>query len=610
MTVHRKVDVVTVGAGWTGGIMAQQLTHAGLRVVSLEQGPSRWTYPDYQHNHDHLAHVKRYRLMVDLAKQTWTWRPNPQAPALPIRHFGSFHPGAGIGGAGTHWAGQTWRFLPADFRYRSHHIERYGAQKLPEGSTIQDWPLSYEELEPFYDRFEYDIGLSGRAGNVNGELLEGGNIFEGPRRRPFPLPPLPVSIPADIFADACTQLGYHPFPMPSGILSEAYTDPFGNRRSGCILCGFCTRFGCEVDAKSSAITGHIPAALATGRYEIRTECHVVRINLNNSGMATGVTYVDGAGQEHEQPADIVILCAFTLENVRLLLLSRHSTHPGGIGNNRGMVGKNYTYQISKAPVSGLFEGRRFNLFMGNGCTQNVIYDFYGDNFDHSDVDFIGGGRIMCGGGERAPLTSADSLPFLGDEPEEPGQGTGTEGDASGENGGPRNWGRDWKEALRRDWDSFVPISMEGDSLPYIDQYLDLDPTYRDAWGQPLLRITFDFHQNEYNLYRFIATRSREIMQEMGATKISSQIELEPYNIYEYQSTHTNGGAIMGSDAGSSVTNKYGQVWDTPNVFVTGAALFPQNPGANPTGTVCGLAYFGAYGIKEKYVKEPGRLISA
>lgn len=594
MTVYRKVDVVTVGAGWTGGIMAQQLTEAGMEVVALEQGPARWTYPDFQHNHDQLRHTRRYALMVDLSKQTWTWRPNPQAQSLPMRHFGSFHPGAGIGGAGIHWAGQTWRFLPTDFRFRSHHIERYGADKLPEGNLIQDWPLSYEELEPFYDRFEYDIGVSGRAGNLNGVQLEGGNIFEGPRRRSFPLPPLPTTLASDVYAEACRTLGYHPFPQPSGILSERYTDPFGNTRSGCILCGYCTRFGCEVDAKSSAITSHIPAALNTGRYEIRTNAHVTRINIDNNGLATGVTYVDADGVEHEQPADVVILCAFALENVRLLLLSRNAAHPDGIGNDRGRVGKNYTYQISKSPVSGLFEGRRFNLFMGNGCTQHVIYDFYGDNFDHSEVDFIGGVRMMSGGGERDPLNSVGSHPFVGDDDEEG-------------NGG-RNWGQAWKESLRNHWDSVFGITLEGDSLPYVDQFLDLDPTYRDAWGQPLLRITFDFHQNDYNLYRYMAARAYEIMQAMGASKISSTPELAPYNIHEYQSTHTNGGAIMGDSPDNSVTNKYGQVWDTPNVFVTGASLFPQNPGANPTGTVCALAYFGAYGIREHYQREPGRLI--
>ncbi len=480
MAEHRKVDVVTVGAGWTAGIMAQQLTDEGLEVVSLERGPERWTTPDFTHNRDHLRYTVRYQMMVDLARETWTWRPNPDAPALPMRQYGSFHPGAGTGGAGVHWAGQSWRFLPHDFRYRTHHLERYGEEKLPEGNTIQDWPISYEELAPYYEQWEYDTGVSGWAGNLGGQIIEGGNPFEGPRERQFPLPPLATTIPADIFADACRELGYHPFPQPSGILSEAYTDLSGVTRSGCMLCGYCTRFGCHVDAKSSALTTHLPMALASGNYEIRYGATVVRIDTGADGLATGVTYIDAAGRMHHQPAEMVLLTAFTLSNVRLLLLSQSDAHPGGVGNDRDRVGKNYTYQISKAPVNGLFEGRRFNLFMGNGCTLNVIYDLYGDNFDHSELDFIGGARIMCGGGERAPLGALDGVPA---------------GNTDNEGSNGATWGREWKERFTKHWDSFVPISFEGDSLPYEDHTLDLDPNYRDVYGLPLLRITFDFKQN-------------------------------------------------------------------------------------------------------------------
>ncbi len=138
MPVHPKVDVVTVGAGWTAGIMAWRLSAAGLKVVSLEQGPARWADPDFIHNHDSLRYMIRKAMMVNLDKETWTWRPNPKSPSLPIRQYGSFHPGLGVGGAGIHWAAQTWRFYPTDMRYRSHHIERYGAERIPEGCTVQD----------------------------------------------------------------------------------------------------------------------------------------------------------------------------------------------------------------------------------------------------------------------------------------------------------------------------------------------------------------------------------------------------------------------------------------------------------------------------------------
>ncbi|HMQ31793.1 MAG TPA: GMC family oxidoreductase, partial [Chloroflexaceae bacterium] len=385
MTVHRKVDVVTVGAGWTAGILAQQLTAAGHRVVSLEQGPSRWATPDFEHNHDQLRYSIRNAMMVNLSKETWTWRPNPRLPALPMRQYGAFHPGQGVGGAGIHWAAQVWRFYPSDFRHRSHHVERYGEAKLPAGNRIQDWPLTYEELEPYYDRFEYDTGVSGLAGNLNGVIMEGGNPFEGPRSRPYPLPPLEVTNAGRIFREAARELGLHPFPQANSILSRNYQDMSGRTRSGCIYCGFCVRFGCEVDAKTSAITAHIPMALATGRYEIRTGCKVLRVNLGADGLATGVTYVDAAGNEHVQPADVVVLSAYTLENVRLLLLSRDQRHPDGVGNDRGMVGKNYTYQLVKTPATGIFEGRRLNQFMGNSSLLEIVQDYNADNFDHSDL---------------------------------------------------------------------------------------------------------------------------------------------------------------------------------------------------------------------------------
>lgn len=618
MTIYPKVDVVTVGAGWTAGIIAQQLTAEGYRVVSIEAGGNRFANPDFAHNHDTLYHTLRTGLMFNLSKETWTWRPNPGAPSLPIRQYGSFHPGVGIGGAGVHWAAQTWRFYPTDFRYRSHHVERYGADRIPEDCTAQDWGITYEELEPYYNRADYDIGISGQTGNLNGTILEGGNPFEGARSRPYPLPPLVRSIPAEMFSEASQSLGCHPFPQPASILSRAYRDISGRERSACIYCGFCTRYGCEVDAKASANVSHIPLALDTGLYEIRNYSKVIHVNVNQDGLATGVTFVDlRTGEQHEQPAEVVILSGFTLTNVRMMLLSRSETHPNGIGNNRGMVGKNYTYQLVKTPASGVFEGRRFNLYMGNSCLQNVIEDFNADNFDHSDLDFIGGASIVCGGGEREPISSAHNLQPTGgnlspgpQEEEEPErQHLPLPGEFGSFFGSTTQWGREWKENLRNNWDSSVGIGIQGESLPYVDQFLDLDPIYKDSMGLPLLRITYDFHENDYRLYRYIASRCEEIMQIMNPTHINTTTELSPYNIYSYQSTHNTGGAIMGSDPGNSVTNKYGQVWDTPNVFVTGAALFPQNPGLNPTGTVMALAYHTAEALKNTYFRNPGEVMT-
>lgn len=619
MTVHPRVDVVTVGAGWTAAILAWKLTAAGQRVVSIEQGPVRWTNPHFEHNHDHLRYSRRKAMMINLATESWTWRPNPRETALPIRQYGAFHPGQGLGGAGIHWAAEYWRFYPANFRYRSHHIERYGEDKLPLGNTIQDWPLTYEDLEPYWDQADYDMGISGVAGNVRGEIREGGNPFEGPRSRDYPLPPLVRSIPAQMFTEASRNLGHHPFPQPGAILSRAYTGLSGRPRAGCLYCGFCTRFGCEVDAKTSPITDHIPLALGTGLYDIRHYCKVMRVNIGGDGLATGVTYIDlVTGEEHEQPADIVVISAYALENVRLMFLSRGGPHPAGIGNDHGMLGRNFTYQLVQSPVTGVFEDRRFNLYAGNAILKAAVEDFNADNFDHGDLDFIGGASITCGAGEREPLTSVVGMPALDEDDSGNGEDEDDEddgrrhpllpGEVSSLAGRGDEWGQDWKENLRRNWDGFVPVGIQGESLPYIDQFLDLDPIYRDAWGRPLLRLTFDWHQNDYNLYRFLAERCREIMAAMGPDRYTFEDELERFSVWPYQSTHITGGAIMGSNAGNSVTNKYGQVWDTPNVFVTGAALYPQNAGLNPTGPLIALAYWTGDAIRDRYRRNAGRLI--
>jgi gluconate 2-dehydrogenase alpha chain len=587
-TTHRKVDVVTVGAGWTSAILGARLCPSGTEMVALEQGSARWAFPEFSHDHDSLRYSVRYAMMVDLARETWTWRPNPRAPALPMRQYGSFNPGEGLGGAAIHWSGQLWRYLETDFRYRSHVVERYGAEKIPDGCTAQDWGIIYEDLERYYDEFEYDLGASGQAGNVRGRLIKGGNVFEAPRSRHYPNPPMAVTPMGDMFAEASEALGLHPFTQPAGILSRAYVDRFGHARSGCLYCGFCTRFGCEVDAKSSPINTHLPVALETGRYEVRTHAKVLRIETDARGLASGVTYVDAHGEQHFQPADVVVVSAFTLENSRLLLLSRSPKHPDGIGNDRGRVGKNYTYQIYPAPVTGLWEGKKLNMFMGNTTTIKIIYDYNADTFDHKDLDFIGGSQLYSEPCEREPVNSVSQLTT-----------------ASG-----KSWGAEWKEELRRNWDSYASIVTEGESIPYADQFLDLDPNYRDRFGNPLLRISFDWHDNQRNMWRFIAQRAHEIMRAMNPTRIVKFTpELAPYNIHEYQSTHPTGGCVMGTDPSRSVTNTYGQVWDTPNVFVTGAALFPQNPGANPTGTVGAVTYRAADAIRERYFRNPDELLT-
>src|SRR5688572_19290089 len=313
MATQKETDAVVIGVGLLGSIMARELTRAGLNVVGLERGESRFTVPDFQgpQIHDELRYAVRKALVQDSAKETLTVRNNADQVALPMRRFQGFLPGEGLGGAAVHWNGQSWRFQESDYRMRTLTNERYGAQFLADEITIQDWGVTAKDLEPYYDRFEYLMGICGKAGNLNGEKIPGGNIFEDPRSREYPNPPMKEPYGSAMFRKAAEGLGYHPFPSASANMSRPYTNPEGITLNTCTFCGFCERFGCEHFAKSSPQTVILPVLLKDKRFTLRTGCNVLRINRTGK-QATGVTYVDAKGVEHEQPARLVIVAAYAL----------------------------------------------------------------------------------------------------------------------------------------------------------------------------------------------------------------------------------------------------------------------------------------------------------
>src|SRR4051812_20023280 len=272
VTKLKEVDVVVVGLGWTGGILAKELLESGLKVVALERGANRTTDKDYAVPivRDELRFVVRHDLMQDTARDTLTIRNNPSQEALPMRRLGSFLPGEVVGGSGVHWNGHTWRWTDMEFKVRSSYEERYGKSFIPADMTIQDWGITYAELEPYYDRFERTAGVSGKAGNIKGQIQAGGNPFEGPRARDYPLPPLTSSLAGNLFETAAKNNGYHPFPRPTANASRAYTNPDGAHLGACQYCGFCERFGCEANAKGSPHITVIPIAMRNPNFELRT----------------------------------------------------------------------------------------------------------------------------------------------------------------------------------------------------------------------------------------------------------------------------------------------------------------------------------------------------
>jgi gluconate 2-dehydrogenase alpha chain len=252
------VDVVIVGGGWTGLLMAKELgSRTALSVVVLERGGARQP-EDYANGMDELDYAIRMRMMQDLSQETVTFRHTPQQRALPLRQHGSFLPGTGTGGAGEHWAGWFPRFVPDSFELLSRTVEEYGPSKLPEDHSIQDWGITYDDLEPHYTRAELLLGISGKAGNLRGKRIEGGNIFEGWRSAEYPTPPTKIPYVASLFGAAAKSLGYHPYPIPAATTSVTYTNPDGVSRPGCAYCGFCDRFGCMIGAKAQPTNVLLP----------------------------------------------------------------------------------------------------------------------------------------------------------------------------------------------------------------------------------------------------------------------------------------------------------------------------------------------------------------
>jgi gluconate 2-dehydrogenase alpha chain len=583
-TKLKSVNVVTVGVGLTGTILAKELADSGLKVVGLERGRWRDTDPDFSMPgaHDELKYVRRHELMQDLSKETLTFRNAMSETALPMRQLGSFLPGEGVGGAAVHWGGLTWRFLPWDFETKSRTLARYGKNQVAEDCTLQDWGVTFDELEPHFDRFEYLYGISGKAGNLQGKIIPGGNPFEGPRSREYPNPPLKTAYSSALFAKAAQAMGYKPFPVPTGANSRPYKNEYGATINACVYCGYCQFFGCEMGAKASPQTAVLPALMQNKNFELRTLCNVVKVNLDSEKKrAVSVTYVDSRGREFEQPADLVLLTSYVLNNTRLMLLS-------GIGKpydpvaNTGVVGRNYAYQTPSS-VTLFFEDKNFNSFMGAGGLGLAIDEFNGDNFDHSGLGFIGGGFMQAGSNGARPI-EVRPVP----------QGT------------PR-WGSEWKKAVAKYFNRSFSITIQGACQSYRTNYLDLDPTYRDAYGLPLLRMTFDRHENETKMSVWLTNKAAEIAKAVGPAKMNVSPRTGKYTIVPYQSTHNTGGAVMGADPATSAVNKYLQSWDVPNVFVVGASAFPQNGGYNPTGTVGALTFQALEAIKTRYLKRPGAL---
>jgi len=533
-----EVDFVIVGSGAAGGVLAKELSANGFRVVVLEQGPYL-TAQDF--SHDEVKVFVQHQLTNDSKLQPTTFRKTAEQKA---RVQPSVMYGRCVGGSSVHFTANFWRFHEIDF------VERSRVGEIP-GANFTDWPIGYNDLEPYYTKVEWEVGVSG---------LAGASPFDPPRSKPYPMPPLPVKGSGVVFERAAWKLGYHPFPAPMAILSQPRPG-----RDSCVACGFCLGFGCEVGAKSSSLSAMIPIAEATGRCEIRPNSYVHRIVVDKNGRASGVEYFDAKRNTQIQKAKAVLVCANGAETPRLLLLSSCSQFPNGLANSSGMVGKNLMPN-SGTMAFGVFD-EPLNDYKGFAVSR-VLHDFY--ELDHEKVGFYGGGGLDA----RFDFTPA-AFAMSGLPP-----------------GTPR-WGKEYKKALRQNFTRTLEIFCHATSLPVESNSFSLDPEVKDAWGLPALRMTFRDHPNDLKMMAWMKDRAMEILDAAGAkAKWHAPVEEQEFAV------HLLGTCRMGNDAKSSVINTDHRTHDVPNLFLCDGSSLVTSGRGQPTMTIQALAFRAADRIRE------------
>ena len=536
------VNAVVIGAGAGGGIAAKELAEAGLRVVLLERGRFNTAYDC---------------LKDDLRNQRVSALGNPFGPddarnprvlvdaqgkeriGLPSR--GGYQNNAACVGGGTlSYGAMAWRYMEKDFRMRS----TYGA---PEGSTLEDWPISYDDLEPFYEKAEWEIGVSGD---------DGPNIFKAPRKKPLPMPPLPPGREHGILKEAALGLGLHPFDIP--MLRNSV--PF-NGRPACMRCRWCCGFACEVNAKGGTQNTVIPAALASGNCVLKTECMAQSILLDGKGRARAVAYFDPRDGLQEQTADIIIVSGSAIESARLLLNSRSPLFPTGIGNRFDWVGRNLQGH-SYPRALGLFDQDTFDD-LGPGASIAIC------DFNHGNPG-LKGGAMLANEFIRLPYLSCGILP--------PGV--------------PR-WGRAHKDHLRSFYRRCIMVTGPVQEMPTFEARVEADPKVKDAWGIPVARLSGRKHPHTLAIGEFLAGKAEAWLKAAGAVQTWKTLTSPSLSGGQHQA----GTCRMGKDPKTSVVDARCRVHDVDNLYVVDASVHVTNGGFNPALTIMAIAYYASDHLK-------------
>jgi gluconate 2-dehydrogenase alpha chain len=550
----KPVDVAVIGLGAAGGVAVLPLARAGLKIAGIEAGTwmdPRKFRPDEIYNNVRglVTSVPKTKREIPTIRES-TSSPAHRAPNHPMMNA--------IGGTSIHYWGQSWRLKPWDFQTRAETIRRYGASAIPSGSTLEDWPITYDDLEPYYDIVEHEVGVSGKAGNLQGRIDPAGNVFEGPRQREYPMPPLRATDFTGHMADAAKKLGWRPFRPPAAINSQPYRG-----RPACAYHGYCSFGGCHVSAKNSTAVTTIPDALKTKNLTIFDKAQVTRIIAGPDGRVTGVQYLRD-GKEYFQPARVVLLGSYTYENSRLLLLSKSKPYPNGLSNNHGQVGKHYFGHWSGVAAGSAIALFPFDInnWYGTPAQGTTVDDWADDNYDHAGSGFIGGTTLHVHT-ETHPIEAAGMETF----------------------GRERLWGSRWKAFIHENAGRWTAGYLQTSSFPYEKTFLDLDSELRDPLGDPVCRITTGPRENELRAIAFAQSKLEEWFRAAGAMEV-----LKPPASVPAVSTHAYGGTRMGAGPESNVVDRWGFSHEAPNLGILGASVMGTSGARNPTLTVQALAW--------------------
>ena len=541
---NKQYTAIVVGAGAGGGIVAKELASNHIKVTLFERGD----WPSYdKHFNDELISQRVQDLGASFGPDG---KKNPRViNSLDgkrwVADYAVNHVAACVGSGTVSYGAMAWRFMPEDFKMKS----TYGAV---EGSTLEDWPISYDDLAPYYDKAEREIGVAGDMSD---------NPFAPNRHVPYPMPPFEYSKEGGYLAEMCKKIGLHPFYVPMLRNSVPY-----NGRGACIRNRYCVGFACPVNAKNGTHNTVIPVAMQTGNCTVRTNCKVYKVHTDGKGRAVGVSYFDENDKSQTIEADIVVIAASAAETARLLLNSKSPEFPNGIGNNNDWVGHNFQGH-SYTGASGLFDFDILDVTTGPNTSMGIM------DYNHHNEGIIGGG-LLANEFYMGPYS------FSGHRPP-----------------GAPQWGKEHNKFQRENYNRIGRLFGPIQEMPLFEARVTVAEDVKDYWGVPVAEFSGGHHPLDAKHCDFLAAKADEILKAAGA------VQTWRYGGGTGEQSggqHQAGTCRMGNDPATSVTDSYGRIHDMENLYIADGSIHVTNGGLNPVLTIMALAFRIGEHIVEKW----------